>query len=362
MNTIKKIIFCIITSVVFFATACEEKDIDVIVEGVMLDTMSLFLVKDFPGFESYNLKATVFPDNATNQDVIWTTSNRDVATVSNGLVSAVGRGEAKIFVTTVDGGFRMTCLVLVFDKPINVNGLSFKEEAGKIVDGKLSIELGTGISILSDVVFDPVEASDKYLRWMSEEPEIARVTPRGYIDAMKVGTTTIRASARSSDGLGMWYHFAEVEVTVVPAPIYPTGITIDRATADLGFGSNATDADMTANLTATLIPTNVDADRRTIEWESSDPTIVKVESTGALTAKITALKIGGPVEITAIAKGGRDGDIRSAATVVNVMRYYGPNAQFLNAGDDLKAIVETLPMLEQLWFYLQALHSELPKE
>jgi len=335
MNTIKKIIFCIIASVVFFTTACEEKDLAVVVEGVMLDTMSLYLVKDFPGYETYTLKATVFPENATNQDIVWTSSNNDVATVNNGLIQAVSPGEAKIFVTTVDGGFRMQCLVLVFNKPIDVEGVSFPETS-------ITMLLGRSRTLLPDIIWQPNDPlpTDRYLRWVSDDPETVSVTPRGLIDALRVGTTTIRATARSSAGLGMWYHFAEIEVNVVPAPIYPTDITINRATVDLAFGADVPDADKIATLTATLIPATVDADKRTIEWESSDPTIVKVESTGATTATITALKIGGPVEIIAIAKDGEEGEIRSTATVVNVLRYYGPNTKFLALDADLKAEIE----------------------
>lgn len=49
------------------------------------------------------LTATVAPSNAANKGVIWSTSNNKVATVSNGVVTAVGPGTATITVTTVDG-------------------------------------------------------------------------------------------------------------------------------------------------------------------------------------------------------------------------------------------------------------------
>ena len=56
--------------------------------------------------ETAQLTATVNPANATNRDVIWSSSNRNVATVSNtGLVTAVGDGEAMVMVVTVCGSF-----------------------------------------------------------------------------------------------------------------------------------------------------------------------------------------------------------------------------------------------------------------
>lgn len=60
------------------------------------------------------LSATVSPNNATNQNVTWTSSNTNVATVSSsGRVEAVAEGNATITVTTSDGGFTATCTVTV---------------------------------------------------------------------------------------------------------------------------------------------------------------------------------------------------------------------------------------------------------
>ena len=59
------------------------------------------------------LTATVAPDNATNQAVTWTSSNPSVATVENGVVTAVAPGTAVITVTTQDGNHTATCTVTV---------------------------------------------------------------------------------------------------------------------------------------------------------------------------------------------------------------------------------------------------------
>ncbi|GCF93599.1 hypothetical protein NRIC_14900 [Enterococcus florum] len=55
---------------------------------------------------TYQLTATVMPENATNKDVTFTSSNPSVATVdANGIVTAISEGTFTITVTTVDGGF-----------------------------------------------------------------------------------------------------------------------------------------------------------------------------------------------------------------------------------------------------------------
>src|SRR5699024_7817787 len=53
------------------------------------------------------LNATVTPDNATTPNVTWSSSNNNVAIVSEtGLVTAVSPGFAIITAETVDGGFQ----------------------------------------------------------------------------------------------------------------------------------------------------------------------------------------------------------------------------------------------------------------
>lgn len=59
------------------------------------------------------LTATVAPSNASDQSVSWSSSNTSVATVSNGLVTAVSAGSANITATTMDGGYTATCAVTV---------------------------------------------------------------------------------------------------------------------------------------------------------------------------------------------------------------------------------------------------------
>lgn len=60
------------------------------------------------------LTAVVYPTNAANKNVTWTSNNNDVATVdSTGLVTAKTAGTATITATTEDGGHTDTCVVTV---------------------------------------------------------------------------------------------------------------------------------------------------------------------------------------------------------------------------------------------------------
>ncbi len=89
-----------------------EKAAPVFVLGVSLDIAEKRL---FLG-TTEQLTATVNPAEATNQKLIWSTSDDKIATVdANGLVKAIAKGTAIITVTTEEGGYSATCNIIVYD-------------------------------------------------------------------------------------------------------------------------------------------------------------------------------------------------------------------------------------------------------
>ena len=78
--------------------------------GVTISETSLSLVVG----NTTKLSATVNPTDATNSSVSWSSSDKSVATVdSNGNITAVAAGEAKITVKSSDGGYTASCTVTV---------------------------------------------------------------------------------------------------------------------------------------------------------------------------------------------------------------------------------------------------------
>ena len=67
---------------------------------------------------SFTLTAEVTPDNASNKTITWTSSNNDVATVVNGVVTGVAANASPVTITasTVDG-VNATCVVTVTEAP-----------------------------------------------------------------------------------------------------------------------------------------------------------------------------------------------------------------------------------------------------
>lgn len=87
------------------------------------------------------LKATVGPSVAKNKNVIWASSNAAVATVSGGVVTAVGPGETLITATTEDGGYTVSCVVRVrSDKTALTEAVNMVNGAG-LTDEQITDEL-----------------------------------------------------------------------------------------------------------------------------------------------------------------------------------------------------------------------------
>ena len=81
------------------------------VTGVSLNIIETTLMVG----EKAQLKASIEPDDATNKAVIWTTDDSSIATVANGVVTAISEGVTFIIVTTEDGEHIAYCIVTVTD-------------------------------------------------------------------------------------------------------------------------------------------------------------------------------------------------------------------------------------------------------
>jgi len=85
------------------------------IAGVILSDYALTLTAG----TSITLTATVIPSFAMNRNVIWSSSDANVATVDeNGVVTAITHGTAIITVTTVEGDFSADCMVTVVIAPL----------------------------------------------------------------------------------------------------------------------------------------------------------------------------------------------------------------------------------------------------
>lgn len=129
------------------------------------------------------LLTIVTPSDATRKSVIWTTSNPSVATVSNGIVTAVEVGEATITATSrYDQNISASCKVTVTSTP--VTGIELDEEMTMGVDSTKQFT--------AQVL--PENASDQRITWTSSNPAIASVDSSGKVTAHTAGAVIITAA------------------------------------------------------------------------------------------------------------------------------------------------------------------------
>lgn len=86
------------------------------VTGIKLNAKSVTL--NYIG-ETDLLYATIMPENATNRNVRWQSTNESVCIVSgNGMIVATGYGTAVVIASTEEGGFMAVCTVTVEDADV----------------------------------------------------------------------------------------------------------------------------------------------------------------------------------------------------------------------------------------------------
>ena len=183
------------------AKATPQPPAEVKVTNITLDTRYLRL----DAGKKYELNYTVYPYNATDKTLTWTSSNEDVATVENGVITAIGRGSAYITATSTNG-VQTTCYVDVYGeaKPVKVTGIYFS-------DRQLGLKVGE--TKAASVLFTPNNATNKSVTYSSLNSSIARVDENGNITGVRPGTVYIYA--RSVDG-----PYAYLQVTVRSAYNY----------------------------------------------------------------------------------------------------------------------------------------------
>ena len=200
--------------------------------------------------------------------VSWSSSNPNVASVSDGKVNAIGAGRATI--TATAKGKSAYCVVTVSAANVAVTSVTLSQS---------TLALRTGADATLTAAVNPANAADKAITWSSNNPSVATVSD-GKVVAVKEGTATITATAGGKK--------ASCVVQVSASTVSVESVTLNQTAISLKSGESQT-------LTATVNPSN--ATDKTIAWSSSNPNVAtvsdgKVVGVSAGSATITA-SVGG---------------------------------------------------------------------
>lgn len=259
-----------------------EADIDVTVTvpvtRIKLDRAYLQLKVES---EDVVLKASVFPEDATDQDIVWSSNSQNVTVDENGTVHAVAPGKAIITAASKsDPTKKTTCTVVV---PVTVTEVSFTKD-------NITLKLGQAPVKLIPIIV-PSNAVIKAVTWSSSDATIATVSRTGNLMAVSEGTATITVTSVDGNKTGT------MEVTVIRGVF---SVSVNKKFATLKIG----DPDL--KLEAAVLPEN--ATIKDIQWTSSNSKIATVDEEGNVHAVSP-----GKVIITASSK--QDGTKRSTCTI-----------------------------------------------
>ncbi len=249
------------------------------VSGIQLSQTSAALTVG----DTLTLTKTIYPSDATNQAVTWTSSSDAVASVdSNGKITAKTAGSAVITCKSVsDNSVVGICNVTVKAKvqtpsEIKVNKITLNKTTASVTKGK-TLQLTATVT--------PGNATKKEVKWSTSNKNVAMVSTSGLVTAKSAGTATITCTAQDGSGVK-----ATCKITVKNPVVKVTKVTLNKTTATLAPKETLT-------LKATVTPTN--ATNKAVTWKSSNTKIATVSSSGKVTAKAA-----GTVTITCRAKDG----------------------------------------------------------
>ncbi len=224
------------------------------VESVSLSDTGVRIIEG----NNTTLKVSVNPKNATEKEVLFSSSDESVATVNaKGVVSGVKEGTATITVTSKDGGKTAKCDVIVIKKPMPVSGV-------KISLGTLKIEVGDKATL--SAIVSPTDATNKNVTWTSSNESVLTIDQNGEVTGIKAGSSTVTVTTEDGGKT------ATCKVTVKDrTPV--TEVSLNKITLALTVGG-------TARLTATVLPKEATQD---VTWSSSNPEVATVDDSGNVT-------------------------------------------------------------------------------
>lgn len=298
------------------------KTVDIGTNGNLIDTCEFYINKpvtavdlDYTNVtlkinEDFRLSAKITPADASNQNILWSSSDTSIVKVDDsGMITGVAGGSATILAKSEDSGATSLCNVTVYQPVTSVT----------ISNETMTVRKGTEFWLNATAL--PNNAANKEIAWSSGDTRIATVDKNGKVTTLEAGTCVINATSRDSGVMARCY-------LTVTQPI--TGIYLNITERTIMKGDRFV-------IVPTITPS--DADNRKVTYISSDDSVATVDENGIVTGKA-----GGVAVI--IARTDERGLVASCQ--VTVQEFVSSvsivtEVENINLGDSRQVTVEVLP-------------------
>ncbi len=216
-----------------------------------------------------NLKANI---NVLDAVIIWTSSDENIATVSNGNVEGINLGKTKIIATYIDSEgnkYSDICEIEVIEGNINVplESISFP-------DGELYMPINSEYDL--KLILSPSNALISEKRFTSTNDSVVSISKEGHVKAKKSGQARIVATVNEKHQTAIDV-YAGNEYKKPEIVISPSTISFNADTKRIKVGE-------TDKLYYSVTPNNTD--RSKLTWYSDEPGIVTVDQNGNIKGKV----------------------------------------------------------------------------
>jgi len=221
--------------------------------------------------ESLVLDYTIEPDSVSFTDVKWTSSQEDIASVTQqGRVTALssqGTGYSMIQVAPVamysGSGLYASLKVMVYDIVTKAESIEITSSADEVYAGD---QINFSVNIL------PSNATYKTVAWSVSDVSAAEIDVTGVLTAKQISanSVTVTVTATALDGSGV----VATKDIIVRKVVQPESITIDE---DYAYSNGYECALNEKYLTLTYTTEPAECTTSLLEWSSSDESIATVE-------------------------------------------------------------------------------------
>ena len=163
--------------------------------------------------ETAQATAIVTPDNATNKEVTWSVSDKEVISVDNtGKVTAKAKGTAEV-IATAENGVSGKVVITVTEKDTPVEP-DVEVESIEVTAADTELKVGDTTKVTAQVL--PDNATNKDVTWSVSDKNVLSVSEDGTVTAKAKGTAEVIATAENGVSGKVTIEVTEKDIPVEP--------------------------------------------------------------------------------------------------------------------------------------------------